>query len=94
MSTQPDFDGQTYERAKDHARLTSQLVRVYACMRDGEWRTLDEISRSIRDPAASVSARLRDLRKAKFGGYAVQRRRRTAGLFEYRLVLGQVDWIS
>lgn len=94
MSSQPDFDGVTYERAKDHARLTSQLVRVYGCMRDGQWRTLDEIARSINDPAASISARLRDLRKSKFGGYTVQRRRRTQGLFEYRLALGQIDWIK
>jgi hypothetical protein len=57
-------------------------------MIDGQWRTLAEISAVIRCPEASVSARLRDLRKNKFGGYLVERRRRGAerrGLFEYRV---------
>lgn len=36
---------------------------------------------------ASISARLRDLRKPKFGGYVVERRRRTVGTWEYRVSL-------
>jgi len=35
---------------------------------------------------ASVSARLRDLRKAKFGAHTIERQRVSAGLFRYRMV--------
>ena len=36
---------------------------------------------------AGISARLRDLRKPRFGGYTVERRRVDGGLFEYRILL-------
>lgn len=94
MSSQPDFDGETYERPLDHTRLTGQLARVLYVMRDGKWRSLHEIGFLSGDGDASVSARLRDLRKEKFGAYTVYRRRRTQGLFEYRLAVGQLDWVS
>jgi len=38
-------------------------------------------------PEASVSARLRDLRKEKFGGHVVERRAVKRGLFEYRVIV-------
>ncbi len=88
----PTFDGSTIE-PEDGARLQQQLARVYAVMRDGEWRTLKRISELTDDPEPSVSARLRDLRKPKFGGYTVMREqvkdqdgKPIPGLFAYRLV--------
>jgi hypothetical protein len=56
-------------------------------MIDWEWHTLSELHILTGDPEASVSARLRDLRKKKFGGYDVLRRR-VLGLkiYEYRVV--------
>lgn len=84
------FDGRTYEPGADFARLKGQLGRVFRLMRDGRWRSLSAISAEIGDPEASVSARLRDLRKRKLGGYTVERRRADGyapGLFEYRLAL-------
>jgi len=84
----PDFDGATYERAHDKARLTGQCLRVFTAMSDGRWRTLAEIEAVTGDPQASISARLRDLRKPKFGEYTVNRRARGPrenGLFEYQL---------
>jgi hypothetical protein len=84
------FDGVTYEPEPDHDRLASQVARVFDLMKDGRWRTLGEIESVTGDPQASVSARLRDLRKDRFGGHEVQRRRRglpRRGLFEYRLAL-------
>ena len=83
-----DFDGATYERPLDKARLTGQLLRIYAAMADGRWRTLYEIEAITGDPPQSVSARLRDLRKPRFGGHEVFRQRRDdpkSGLHEYRL---------
>jgi hypothetical protein len=57
-------------------------------MNDGQWRTLAEIEEITEDPQASISARLRDLRKERFGEHEVARRRRGSGqrgLFEYRI---------
>jgi len=84
----PHFDGATYEAEFDYARLGKQMGRVAALMIDGNWRTLAEVAAVTSDPEASISARLRDLRKPKFGGHTVERRARGArelGLFEYRL---------
>jgi hypothetical protein len=53
---------------------------------DGKWRTLADISAVTGDPEASVSARLRDLRKVKFGGLSVQRRYAGGGLWQYRVL--------
>jgi DNA-binding transcriptional regulator GbsR (MarR family) len=84
------FDGETFNPGLDRARLTGQLFRVYLLMADGHWRTLREISETTGGSEASVSARLRDLRKEKFGGHTVERQRRgepKAGLWEYRLAV-------
>lgn len=95
----PLFDGDTFEPEKDAARLGKQLRSVFDVMKDGEWRSLGTIAnaiqyatasggsfeKGIRASEASISARLRDFRKAKFGGHTVERRRVNGGLFEYRL---------
>jgi hypothetical protein len=80
------FDGETYEPARDHVRLARQLAGVRALMADGRWRTLPEIARHVEGSEAALSARLRDLRKRKFGGRTVERRYLAGGLFEYRVV--------
>lgn len=82
------FDGETYDEALDEDRLKTQLARVRALMWDQRWRTLDDISRATGDPHASVSARLRDLRKGKFGAHIVERERVKRGLYRYRLLPG------
>jgi hypothetical protein len=56
-------------------------------MKAGTWLTLHEISVGTGDPEASVSARLRDLRKTKFGGHEVERQNLGGGRWVYRLVL-------
>lgn len=83
----PQFDGKTYDAVQDHGRLHTQLNDVRNFMLDGQWRFLNTISSATGYPEASVSARLRDLRKIKFGGYTVQRRRVKDGLgtFQYRV---------
>lgn len=82
------FDGPDVAR-RDAARLSDQLLMVRALMMDGRWRTLAEIAEKTKGSEAGVSARLRDLRKARFGGNIVERRRRSpsVGLWEYRLFL-------
>jgi biotin operon repressor len=81
-------DGETFEAEHDAERLGTQLVRVLALMRDGEWRTLRQIADAVGGSEAGVSARLRDLRKTRHGGYTVDRERRgdpTRGLWYYRV---------
>lgn len=87
MSTH--FDGATIE-PQDIPRLASQQERVEAFMLSGRWVTLRELSRAVGGSEASVSARLRDLRKQRFGGWIVDRRRVEygslgGGLWEYRM---------
>lgn len=84
----PHFNGPNYDPKHDQARLTGQIARVFDLMKDGQYRTLEEISASTGDPAASVSAQLRHLRKERFGAHEVTKRPRgdrAHGLFEYRL---------
>ena len=94
MSTQHslfDFDGETYEKQLDRHRLSGQFMRVRRLVLESYplWFTLRELSDALGYPEASISARLRDLRKPRFGEHDVQRRRRGAGKrgqFEYRVL--------
>lgn len=70
---------------EDRKRLCVQLRVVRTLMLDGSWRSLAEIETATGFPQASISARLRDLRKRKFGEYLVERRRRTRAQYEYRV---------
>lgn len=82
------FNGPAYDATLDRDRLTGQILRIRDLMQDGRWRTLNEIADATQDPPASISAQLRHLRKPRFGGYTVTRRRRgepAHGLWEYRL---------
>ena len=89
MNPEPHFNGPDYVPALDFKRLTGQIRRVFLCMAHGQWKTLKEIADSTGDPEASVSAQLRHLRKERFGGHTILKRRRgdpKQGLFEYRLI--------
>jgi len=79
------FDGADYNRTRDDARLTGQILRVWECMCDGKWRTLRDIAQETGDPEASVSAQLRHLRKPRFGNYTVEREYVSNGLYKYKL---------
>ena len=79
------FDGSTFEPDRDQSRLQVQLSAVRRVMFDGRWHTLSEISKIVGAPESSVSARLRDLRKAKFGQYTIDRAHISGGLWQYRM---------
>lgn len=86
----PKFNGSDYEPINDDARLTGQLLRVFNCMKDGQWRTLSEIEAITNDPQASISAQLRHLKKERFGSHTINKQRRgdrKQGLFEYSLII-------
>jgi hypothetical protein len=58
------------------------------------WVTLAELAAKTKFPPASISAQLRHLRKEKYGGWAVEKRRRewvSEVVWEYRLAEGGVD---
>jgi hypothetical protein len=87
MQAEPmHFDGSTYVPERDQMRLTAQAMRVWAAMVDGQWRTLREIAELADAPETSVSARLRDFRKQRFGSHVVEREFVRRGLFRYRLI--------
>ena len=80
------FGGETYDDARDGDRLNKQLKLVKQLMLDGQWRSLAAISEVVQAPGASVSARLRDLRKTQFGSHEVERLYVGNGLHLYRLI--------
>lgn len=88
------FDGSTYDAADDQFRLSTQMQKVKAIMLHnadfGVWMTLRELADWADASEASVSARIRDCRKERFGGLTVERRRRgdpKAGIHEYKIKL-------
>lgn len=89
--TLPDarFNGADYQPPRDHARLRGQILDIFLLMKDGRWRTLNEISGATGHPAASVSAQLRHLRKDRFGGHTINREYIDNGLYRYQLLLAE-----
>ena len=89
----PNFDGRTYDPLIDYLRLSAELQDLWDTLTaDPEaWWSLSGLQGAIasrtgrRWSEAGLSARLRDLRKPKFGRYAVETRRVRQGLFAYRL---------
>jgi hypothetical protein len=85
------FGGATLEK-KDIPRLGKQLRAVYDVMADGQFRTLTAIADAVKANTGivaspqSISARLRDFRKEKFGGFKVNRRAAGEGLFDYQVL--------
>ena len=82
------FDGLTASKSLDDIRLKGLLHRVYRLMLDHRWRTLEEIKKEVGGSEAGVSARLRDLRKEKFGAMTINKKRLgdgKRGLWVYRL---------
>lgn len=80
-----EFGGATYDEKRDGNRLKAQLGRVRSVMLRNGWMTLEAISEQTGDPPASVSAKLRDLRKLQFGAYTVEREYVSRGLWKYRI---------
>lgn len=75
--------GETFDSERDGKRLGDQCRKVFDAMKDGQWRTLAELSELTGAPEASASARLRDLRRY---GFKVEREYVERGLWRYRVV--------
>ena len=84
------FAGRTYVPERDQKRLTTQYERVEREVLyyqshfppGNRWFYLRELSDELDIPEASLSARLRDLRK---NGYIVERQYVRRGLHRYRV---------
>jgi len=70
---------------EEKSKAAKQRARVRKVVMDGDWHTLAEISERTGDPEASVSARLRDFRKPKFGAFNVVREKMRDGLYQYKV---------
>ena len=81
----PEFDGVTYEPKKDFARLSGQLLRVFEVMKDGRWYGASQLCELANVSPLSITARIRDLRKGKFGSHTIERKLISGGYHEYRI---------
>lgn len=79
-----DFDGPAIA-PEDVPSIARDLDRVKRLMVDGRWRGLEEIAAETGVSLVSVGSRVRDLRKRRFGGYVVERRREGVRRYVYRL---------
>ena len=79
----PKFFGATFNHDRDFERLSGLLQRVAKCMADGKERGLRDIAEAVGGMEASVSARLRDLRRE---GFNITKRNAGGGLWLYRMV--------
>ena len=89
-----DFDSAELIPERDGKRIARQRELVRSFMSDGNWHTLREIAGTIKQPEASVSARLRDFRQKKFGGHEVLRRWMGIGIYEYRVSGGDNAYLG
>lgn len=85
-SASAEFSGDDYVSSRDRPRLSTQLEAIRAYMQGKGPLTLETISRATGAPHASVSAQIRNLRKAQFGSHTIVRRHLGAGLYSYELV--------
>lgn len=80
------FDGRTYDAPRDEERLTGQMADVMDIMRDGLWHTLGEIHALTGHSEGGISARIRDMRKIRWGCQEVESQFVRRGLWKYRLI--------
>jgi len=82
-------DGITFDPERDTGPLNRQAQDVWDAMIGGDgWLSLRTLAQITKHPEASISARLRDFRKQRFGGHMVEKKRHPwrARQFVYRLV--------
>lgn len=84
--TPPWFDGKTYDPMQDGDRLGKQMAAVKSYMLTHDWVTVEELrAAGIHGSETGIAARIRDLRKERFGSYDVDRMRVDGGLYAYRV---------
>ena len=81
----PKYVGETYAKHLDETRLDTQIAKVYRMMKRSSWTSLAVLSTQCDCSEASVSARLRDLRKPQWGGHDIDKKRMEGGLWAYKM---------
>lgn len=83
------FDDQPAAARPPRKELTGQILSLYTVLKQSDdWLTILEIQEQTGHPQNSISANLRNLRKAEFHSHNVVGRRRAGwseGSWEYRL---------
>jgi len=90
LFNQPEFDGAVYVPHYDKKRLTGQLERIFNLMKDGKFRTVNQIHDVLGYPQASISAQLRNLKKERYGGHGLEKQHvgdRANGLWEFKIIV-------
>lgn len=69
-------------------RLFPQAADVWSAMHDGRWYSLQALHEKTGYPTQSISARIRDFRKPRFGSHRVDKQRYGLhrGTWVYKLV--------
>jgi hypothetical protein len=85
----PRFAGSDYRPERDDRRLNEQYQKIFDLMKDGEWRSLEEISKATGSPPASASAQMRHARKPRFGNHTINKKYMGEGLYLYQLIVNK-----
>lgn len=80
-----DFDGVTYDPRVDYTRLAPEMIEIYEVMKDGGWYFPEEICVLTGIERDSLTARIRDFRIERNGGFNVESERVKGRLWRYRI---------
>lgn len=75
-----------HEPPRAYGELKVSHHNILNVMRD-EWWTIHDVAEATGYSESSASALMRDFRKDKFGGHALERRHVDGNLYAYRIVL-------
>ncbi len=79
-----EFDSGIKLTVAEHVALGKQCERILGYLLDGAWHSIDEIASATATKITSADAQVRNLRKAKHGGFDVVYER-MGGVAHYRL---------
>jgi hypothetical protein len=82
----PYFNGTDLGTPPERLETQHQRVKHLAMEWPGGWFTMYALSAATGDPPGSVERQVRYLRAERFGGYTVEKRHRSGGTFEYRVL--------
>ena len=73
---------------EENKKMSAAMLRVFSLMKDGQWRTLENLMNVIGSPTQSIAIYLRAFREKRYGGHIVNKRKVGKGrIFEYQLII-------
>src|SRR5688572_12420258 len=92
------FHGADFVESRDQSRLERQIDRIFNVMKDGVWRSVDEIAELTKDEttgfaykATSISAQLRNLKKPENGSHTLNRRHEGNGFYRFQIIPSEAN---